>query len=147
MSVFWDFLCIFSNNSDRFGNIKLQPQGKHMTFLIHLHTHINANWYICCNNRIPYTLHRKKSNLVYVTHHLNCSKKKVIPTTGLLELKESLKFSYYTGNILMNVSVTNRFSANIKFDPLITPSEQDLVHKIVWTNRREWGQQQWPAGA
>lgn len=30
--------CIFSNNSDRFGNIKLQPQGKQMTLLIQLHT-------------------------------------------------------------------------------------------------------------
>lgn len=30
--------CIFSNKSDRFGNVNFQPQGKHMTLLIQLHT-------------------------------------------------------------------------------------------------------------
>lgn len=30
--------CIFSNKSDRFGNVNFQPQGKHMSLLIQLHT-------------------------------------------------------------------------------------------------------------
>lgn len=83
-------------------------------------THWNANWYIYCNHRIPcinFTQEKNRNWSNYVTHHQNCCERKAIPSEFLK--KKSSKFLYCTRNIVMNVSVTNRFSANIKFDPQI----------------------------
>lgn len=112
--------CIFSNKSDRFGNVNFQPQGKHMTLLIQLHALKCQLIHLLQSQNSLYKFYAGKKNRNwsnYVTHHQNCCERKAIPSEFLK--KKSSKFLYCTRNIVMNVSVTNRFSANIKFDPQI----------------------------